>query len=360
MKKALRIFFIITNTLIVAALLLSSIAGWVPPSKCVWISFLSYGFFPLVILNILCSLLWLFFKQWEFLISLIAILLRCTMIPLFIQVGGNSEPPVSESRSAAEEFKVMSYNLHGFHGKTEAGSDYCENAARFVDAVRLTTPDVICAQEMHHSKAYSVTDSLIALGYIHIYSTQKAGRYPYGATIFSRHKFEYVHTIDESGRKIYADIQKDDFKVRVVCVHMSSYAFGHTHHDVLQDIKHKDIDTANTRRLFSKIKKNVLNHEYEWNNDLAEVVKDRPLPLIVAGDFNDTPASHLYHKISHQLNDSYVEEGSGLGITYNDPFPTYRIDYIFHSKELNTLAYRRLVSDFSDHNGIVAVFEIKQ
>ena len=113
-------------------------------------------------------------------------------------------------------------------------------------------------------------------------------------------------------------------------------------------------------RLFSKIKKNVLNHEYEWNNDLAEVVKNRPLPLIVAGDFNDTPASHLYHKISHQLNDSYVEEGSGLGITYNDPFPTYRIDYIFHSKELNTLAYRRLVSDFSDHNGIVAVFEIKQ
>lgn len=356
MRKVIRIFFIIINVLLVIALLLSSVAGWIAPSKCVWFSLLSYGFFPLVGVNLLCVLLWLFFKRWEFLISLGAILLRCGMIPLFIQIGGTSEPPVSETRSKAEELKVMTYNVHGFHGKTEEHGEEAENAARFVEAVRLTEPDVICAQEVLDGNKYSVADSLKAMGYKYQYSARTDGRgRPYGASIFSRCKIEYVHTIDKSGRKIYADIVKDELKVRVVCVHMSSYSLGSEEKEVLHDIRHNDIDTAKTRKLFSKVKHNVLNHEKEWKDDLSEVVAEAPGALVVAGDFNDTPASHLYYKISKKLKDSYVDEGSGFGITYNGAFPKYRIDYIFYSKELETLAYKRMVSDFSDHNGVVAV-----
>ena len=356
MRKVIKIFFIVINALLVIALLMSSIAGWIAPSKCVWFSLMSYVFFPLVVVNALCVLMWLFFKRWEFLISLVAILLRCNMIPLFVQIGGTSEPPVSETRSKADELKVMSYNLHGFHGKTEEYGEETENAAKFVDMVRQTEPDVICAQEMLDGNKFSVSDSLKAMGYAYQYSakTDGLGR-PYGASIFSRHKMDYVHNIDKSGRKIYADIRKDDFKVRVVCVHMSSYSLGMEEKEVLQDIKHNDIDTAKTKKLMSKVKRNVLNHEEEWKEDLEEVITEAPHAIIVAGDFNDTPASHLYYKISKKLKDSYVEQGSGLGITYNGAFPKYRIDYIFHSKELKALAYKRLEGDFSDHNGVVAV-----
>ena len=356
MRKIVRIFFIIINALLVIALLLSSIAGWIAPSKCVWISLLSYGFFPLVAVNAVCVLLWLFFKRWEFLISLVAILLRCGMIPAFVQIGGTTEPPVSESRSKAEELKVMTYNLHGFHGKTEEYGGEEENAARFVDAVRLTEPDVICAQEMLDGGKFSVTDSLKALGYKYQHSATTDGRgRPYGATIFSRCRMDYVQVIDKSGRKIYADITKDDIKVRVVCVHMSSYSLGMEDKEVLHDIRHNDIDTAKTRKLFSKVKRNVLNHEEEWKEELEGVVAEAPHAMIVAGDFNDTPASHLYYKMSKRLKDSYVEQGRGLGITYNGVHPRYRIDYIFHSKELKAIAYKRLESNFSDHDGVMAV-----
>lgn len=361
MRKVIRIFFIVINSLIVIALLLSSIAGWIPPSKCVWISFLSYGFFPLVILNVLCALLWLFFKRWEFLISLVAILLRCGMIPLFIQIGGTEQPPESEQRSSADEFKVMTYNLHCFNGQKTDGKPDTNNAIAFLRVVREELPDVICTQEMKDLKHYSVSDTLKSIGYKYQYSaTTDRNTHPYGATIFSRSPITYVQAADKSGRKIYADISKDDFKVRVVCVHMCSYFFGTTHHDVIQDIKHNDIDTSHTHRLFAKVKENVLRHETEWNDDLAPVVADSPYPLIVAGDFNDTPASHLYYKVRRKLKDSYVDQGKGFGVTYNGSFPTYRIDYIFHSDQLNTIAYKRLVSDFSDHNGVVAVFELKK
>jgi len=253
----------------------------------------------------------------------------------------------------------MSYNLHGFNGKSSEGKADTANAIAFINIVQTELPDVICAQEMRDLKHFSVSDSLKSIGYVFQYSaTADRKTHPYGATIFSRSPISYVQAIDESGRKIYADIKKDDFKVRVVCVHMSSYYFGTTHRDVLHDIKHNDIDTTHTHRLFSKVKQNVQNHESEWNNDLAPVMADSPYPLIVAGDFNDTPASHLYYKMRRKLKDSFVEQGNGFGITYNGSFPTYRIDYIFHSDQLRTLAYKRLVSDFSDHNGVVAVFEL--
>ncbi len=361
MRKVIRIFFIVLNALIACTLLMSSIAGLVPPSKAVVISLLSYAFFPLVIINALCVLLWLFFKRWEFLISLTVILLRCGMIPLFIQLGGNEQPPRSEQRSAAEELKVMSYNLHGFNGQTQKSENRERNASAFLDVVRSEAPDMICAQEMANIKGFTVSDSLKRLGYTYQYSAvQRKDNQPFGATIFSRCPMEYVQTIDNSSRKIYADIKKDEFHVRIVCVHMSSYFFGTAHQDVIQDIKHNDIDKTHTRRLFEKVKSNVLNHEQEWNEDISPVISESPYPIIVAGDFNDTPASHLYYKTSRKLKDAYVEQGSGMSITYNGSFPTYRIDYIFHSDQLHTLAYKRLKSNFSDHNGIVAVFELER
>ena len=356
--KAVRIFFVVINSLLVIALLLSGSAGWFSPSKFDWASVFSYGFLPLVVLNVVCSLLWLFFKRWEFLISLIAILLRGGMIPLFIQIGGTDTVPQSEQRSQADEFAVMTYNVHGFCGNGESQERLGENAQRFIDVVRHNEPDVICVQEFFDLESFVASDSLKALGYEYQYSARcdKKGR-RYGASIFSRWRIDFVQTFDAAGRKVFADISKDKFKVRVACVHMSSYSFGNVQSNVINDMKNKEIDADNAQRLISKVRSNVSAHEKEWNEDLAPLIAETPYPLVVAGDLNDTPASYLYYKISRKLKDSYVDEGKGFGVTYNGLFPHYRIDYIFHSESLKTLAYKRLASDFSDHNGVMAVYE---
>ena len=55
-----------------------------------------------------------------------------------------------------------------------------------------------------------------------------------------------------------------------------------------------------------------------------------PYPVIVAGDFNDTPVSYAYRKIRKGLNDSFVNSGYGAGFTYKGNYPPNRIDYILY------------------------------
>ncbi|MBP7497961.1 MAG: endonuclease/exonuclease/phosphatase family protein, partial [Bacteroidales bacterium] len=75
-------------------------------------------------------------------------------------------------------------------------------------------------------------------------------------------------------------------------------------------------------------------------------------PVIVCGDFNDTPLSYSYKSIikSKKLKDSYIEAGNGFSQTYaGTAFPSFRIDYILHSSVFKTLNYSRDKIYFSDH-----------
>lgn len=78
-------------------------------------------------------------------------------------------------------------------------------------------------------------------------------------------------------------------------------------------------------------------------NFLKEELKQSPYATILGGDFNDTPSSLVYNEISNLLNDSFIDKGFGLGVTYAGRLPLLRIDYIFSSSEFEVL-------DFETHN----------
>mgnify|MGYP000267215571 FL=1 len=42
---------------------------------------------------------------------------------------------------------------------------------------------------------------------------------------------------------------------------------------------------------------------------LANAIAESPYPVIVCGDFNDTPASYVYRKISRSLQDCFLQAG---------------------------------------------------
>ena len=64
-------------------------------------------------------------------------------------------------------------------------------------------------------------------------------------------------------------------------------------------------------------------------------ISNCPYPVLLCGDFNDTPISYSYSEIlSNNLKDAFVESGKGLGMTYIGAFPSLRIDYILHSKSI--------------------------
>ena len=74
-------------------------------------------------------------------------------------------------------------------------------------------------------------------------------------------------------------------------------------------------------------------------------MKESPYPIIVCGDFNDTPLSFTYKKIKSNLIDSFTISGSGIGDSYVK-IPMLRIDYIMHDNKFKSYNYQKQKKSF--------------
>ena len=77
----------------------------------------------------------------------------------------------------------------------------------------------------------------------------------------------------------------------------------------------------------------------EQADTLAALVAASPYPVIVCGDFNDTPVSYTYRTVARKLNDSFRKVGRGYSHTYRGFFDMLRIDYVLFSDEFEALSY---------------------
>ena len=84
---------------------------------------------------------------------------------------------------------------------------------------------------------------------------------------------------------------------------------------------------------------------------LVGVEIDSPYPIILCGDFNDTPLSYAYHKIKGDLVDSFSYSGKGIGESFVR-IPGLRIDYIMHDKSFKSYNYKKKEEILSDHYAI--------
>ena len=81
-------------------------------------------------------------------------------------------------------------------------------------------------------------------------------------------------------------------------------------------------------------------------------VHKSPYPVIICGDFNDTPLSFTYNQFNEKYVDAFRNNGYGIGKTFVGKIPAGRIDYIFHSKNLNSYQFKLQEEVFSDHRAI--------
>ena len=91
---------------------------------------------------------------------------------------------------------------------------------------------------------------------------------------------------------------------------------------------------------------------------LAEHISQSPYPTMVCGDFNDTPVSYCYQTVSKNLTDAFVSCRRGIGQTYVGKIPLLRIDYIFHSKDIESLSFKIHPENYSDHHPISTEFRL--
>jgi endonuclease/exonuclease/phosphatase family metal-dependent hydrolase len=81
-------------------------------------------------------------------------------------------------------------------------------------------------------------------------------------------------------------------------------------------------------------------------------------PMVLCGDFNDTPSSRMHQKVAQHFSDAWMTAGTGDGFTIPAQRPRKRIDYIWTSKEPSIEALRVWVpiSEASDHLPVMGEF----
>jgi endonuclease/exonuclease/phosphatase (EEP) superfamily protein YafD len=89
-------------------------------------------------------------------------------------------------------------------------------------------------------------------------------------------------------------------------------------------------------------------------DSISRLVEASTLPVIVCGDFNDTPASYAYHRLKGNLTDSFRSCGYGYAYTYRYMHKLFRIDYVFYPSEMFVGdKYESPDVAFSDHNPVI-------
>ena len=83
-------------------------------------------------------------------------------------------------------------------------------------------------------------------------------------------------------------------------------------------------------------------------------------PLVAGGDFNSTPGNAVLRPLREAgLRDTWLECGTGEGLTYPADTPVKRIDYLFLAGNLHCSAARVLDSRVSDHRPLLVTLTQK-
>jgi endonuclease/exonuclease/phosphatase family metal-dependent hydrolase len=159
---------------------------------------------------------------------------------------------------------------------------------------------------------------------------------------------------------IFSDIKVGEDTIRVYNNHLQSIYFNSANYRFLDNPKIPyDNQQLDEIRDISVRLKDAFEIRAEQADTIAAHIAGCPYRVIVCGDFNDTPASYTYYRISEGMTDAFARAGWGSGRTYIGKFPSFRIDYILHSEEFESLFFTRKKVRLSDHFPIISYLQKK-
>lgn len=353
------------NVVAALLLLLSYLSVFISPQYFWPIAFLGLAYPFLLILNIAFVVLWTLKWKKQVLLSFLAIAIGYTFFFRIIQI----HTPWSHKKQTNihTSFKVLSFNVRLFnlYNWTSRSNDGRE-IVRFTER---EAPDIICFQEFYTREKGSYSEAelfkhLPKNKFHHIkYTYSKHGVSNFGIAtlskypIISRGEVSFDNTYNAC---IYSDLRIGNDTIRVYNNHLQSVRFLKQDYDFIDTLK-LNYDSRNFIGLLDityRLKQAFVKRAQQAEKISAHI-KSSPYPVIVCGDFNDSPISFTYQKMQKNLNDAFMESGTGFGNTYLGKFPSFRIDYILHDKDLSSSNYRSPKLELSDHYPVVCFISTK-
>jgi endonuclease/exonuclease/phosphatase family metal-dependent hydrolase len=258
-------------------------------------------------------------------------------LPALISVAIFAGCESASRQDAPRTFRVMTYNIH--HGE---GLDGKVDLVRIAELIKREGADVVALQEVDKGVERTARRDLPAemaalTGMTCVFSNNfnyQGGEY--GNAVLTRFP---VKSWTNTHYKMLRPGEQRGILQLVLDVHGREVVFMNTHIDYRGDDSER------------------------WSNvgeieSLAAAYGDRP--IILCGDFNDTPNSRVVRRIAERFDDAWVLSGEGDGFTIPVRKPAKRIDYIFISKRSGIVPLNAWVpySEASDHLPVVTELQM--
>jgi endonuclease/exonuclease/phosphatase family metal-dependent hydrolase len=368
-RRITKRFFIVANVTAAILFLLGCYGYLFNPQYFWFIGFLTLTAFYFLLILIAFIIFWLFIKPRRAFISAIAILLAfkpiTNIIPFHLSSSFTKEKPVTALR-------IMTWNVAQFNVMEE--KKHPEVKSQMLNTINEYQPDIACFQEMvaedstvkDHGHMDEFLQELNFKNYFYSYNIKEDfwGYAHFGIIIFSKYPIINKQTVsfypnDYNSIFQYVDVVKGEDTIRVFNIHLQSLRFSKENLKYIETPTVEDENKAlkESKNIIAKFKKGFLKRQVQADRIRAEIDKS-PYPVIVTGDFNDVPNSYAYHTIGGNMNNAFVEKGSGLGRTFSGISPVLRIDNIFVDTKMNVLQFNLVKKKLSDHFPIIADVEM--
>ena len=343
MKKVLTRIFLGFNFLVILAMTATYFFVYIPPDSFWYASVFAIGYPYLLWINLGFVIFWAFFKPRYLFLSLVIVLAGWNYISRYVQLNGKN------SRETGT--KVLSYNIRHF---SELGEDMArETSDSIISFLKKEQPQIICLQEalLRTNHIFNLPKLVSEFDFIEHYHYASTA---YFGGIVTLTKYPIINMgeirFENSGNMaIFTDVVIRQDTLRIFNLHLQSFQIDPNRYNVLESpgISESE-DIREMREMGGKFKRASMRRA-EQARIIQENIKWSPYPVLVCGDFNDTPFSYTYRKVREKLKDAFVESGKGLGNTYIGNLPSFRIDFIIHDQEYDSYNYKESHIPYSDH-----------
>ena len=342
MKHIFVYTLLLFNIVAVFAIGIASLSVYISPAR-FWIPALFGMAYPyLLVVNIVFIVLWIVIKPKFALFSFLIILAGFNNIGNYLQFSGEKSPE--------KGVRVTSYNVKYFMGNTQFPNK--ENADHILNFLRQDNADIICLQEVRLNKRqiFDIKNTrLPQVKHLQLAHNSYAGGL-LTMTSFPILNMGEIRFKNSGNMIIYTDILMNEDTVRVYNCHLQSYRLREAEINTIDSL-----DFNNEQKTKEKLKvlglkfKEALIKRAEQAATLRAHINNCRFPVIVCGDFNDTPVSFTYRTVKGDLEDSFTRSGKGTANTYNGKLPSFRIDYILYSPKFTSYNFEVSALEHSDH-----------
>jgi len=369
-QSLIKIVFIL-NILALVGLLLSYLSLFVSPESSWMFAFMGLIYPIHLVLNVGFLILWLFVRPIFALFSTITILIGISKInDLYQWTSAPDEETIQAFSNEDSTIHLLSWNVRLFDLYNWSKNKQTRN--KMIEVIHHEGADILCFQEFYYDDLgkFNTLDTLLDIQWanrVHIENSSSVNSNShFGIATFSkfpiinRGVIAFKDVTDNIS--IFTDIVAFQDTIRVYNLHLESIRFRREDYKILEKITgNKDnTDLDGPQKILDRMRRAYIRRARQ-----TDIIKDHitrsPYPVLVCGDFNDTPNSYTYHNISKGLEDAFRSSGYGMGATFISIIPFLRIDFILYSpKRFTPIYFRVLRKKLSDHYPVVSVMRINK